>query len=1136
MKDPEGKKVMNSMSDGDKATLYEDKGAAGFSMSGGYAPWRAPAKNKKAKPFSVPKISALEPGASLGDRLHEDMHDIFGQVAEKHGQGARLALATNLFYAIPRSHGGDVVRKLAGIYSKDYSTKDLFEESIAYTVGYLNDKELREGINRALSHPSLNLDPKTIDKSFKAANHWLRSASRHIDHTWLSLKRLGLDKNPKIKYIHDEAKSNHFLLGGTKVTKSEGNLAVSLIMCYDEHSRLLLGKRNDNGKWTLPGGHIDQGEDPVEAAYRELSEETGLLPISLSHLTVQEGSPTLHVFSAHVVGTPTGKNDPDKECDKWQFVDTTDGTLPKNIYDNLHGPESVDENVVKRFFDKRLKKSDRIWLDVGFCDLLKVEDPEDEVACLLKHPNPAERALALKLNSVQMKHIIAAAFDPHHKVWQAALAHPMGHMAALAIAASTRDASGKLMWDRHDHLLRTGKLDKTHLEAMKRGIEDDASIPEDERVSRLDYVRAHEDPFLKLEKAEQDEERLLYAHYDATRRGTHFPTNHEGESPMPHLQGLAQTYKSVVDGHKGTPEALPENALGGAHTKAIYPLKNDYDEPAGNIIVKNHHAGEEGIDGWAEQTSQALYHAGGIGDLHQKVVPVKHGRGEYRVPGVAIFTEPGEEIRYAGKLDPKVKEEGSKIVLMDFLTGNHDRHSGNLLVKKNKSLLAIDHGDAFQNWNGFMAHANQEGMNPIFGRPELGGVAQKKAVNDFRGAFDWWRQNSAAIKAEMARRMELHHNQDSEIARKIRGHFYIRSRWLDTMAARYQDGSIHHTHFNERVPGNIPIWELEAHLGAPMQKAMHEENPQFLESNGKKDIYKVPGGDWHKNLMNTHPESVKFRAGSFESNVNKRPDKIKPIYTQQPLHNMFSGEKPVVGGEQMKHLFQDDFGNKTLVKPFTDASDKGEELGGWKEMASQAMYHAGGIGHLHQQVSIHEHKSQDGETRPFLAIHMTPGLVSAREAGPVTGGIFGGEAGPLQDAARVHLKNLKTNPSMQLPYAQILAMDHLEGNPDRNDENVNIDPRNGAPLAIDHGRAFRKHLDFIADRNMNKKLLPQYEQPHHVFTKTPGLKEWWDGAKGNIMKAFNEHVQHLPEEHRNEFMKNINHNFNELEKKFNRVD
>lgn len=45
----------------------------------------------------------------------------------------------------------------------------------------------------------------------------------------------------------------------------------------DEHGRLLLIQRADDGLWALPGGAIDMGETPVEGAKREALEETGLV-------------------------------------------------------------------------------------------------------------------------------------------------------------------------------------------------------------------------------------------------------------------------------------------------------------------------------------------------------------------------------------------------------------------------------------------------------------------------------------------------------------------------------------------------------------------------------------------------------------------------------------------------------------------------------------------------------------------------------------------------------------------------------------------------------------------------------------------------------------------------------------------
>lgn len=44
-----------------------------------------------------------------------------------------------------------------------------------------------------------------------------------------------------------------------------------------DEGRILLAHWNEGGRsgWTLPGGGIDPGEDPVDAVVREIAEETG---------------------------------------------------------------------------------------------------------------------------------------------------------------------------------------------------------------------------------------------------------------------------------------------------------------------------------------------------------------------------------------------------------------------------------------------------------------------------------------------------------------------------------------------------------------------------------------------------------------------------------------------------------------------------------------------------------------------------------------------------------------------------------------------------------------------------------------------------------------------------------------------
>jgi 8-oxo-dGTP diphosphatase len=53
------------------------------------------------------------------------------------------------------------------------------------------------------------------------------------------------------------------------------------VLCRDAVGRVLMCRIADgssgDGSWTIPGGGVEFGEDPAEAAVRELEEETGLV-------------------------------------------------------------------------------------------------------------------------------------------------------------------------------------------------------------------------------------------------------------------------------------------------------------------------------------------------------------------------------------------------------------------------------------------------------------------------------------------------------------------------------------------------------------------------------------------------------------------------------------------------------------------------------------------------------------------------------------------------------------------------------------------------------------------------------------------------------------------------------------------
>lgn len=76
--------------------------------------------------------------------------------------------------------------------------------------------------------------------------------------------------------------------------------------CLVENSRgevLLIqrGYGKEKGKWSLPGGFVDQGEKSKHAAYRETKEETGLVVKVVSTVMVNK-SGTAKVFAGRVQG------------------------------------------------------------------------------------------------------------------------------------------------------------------------------------------------------------------------------------------------------------------------------------------------------------------------------------------------------------------------------------------------------------------------------------------------------------------------------------------------------------------------------------------------------------------------------------------------------------------------------------------------------------------------------------------------------------------------------------------------------------------------------------------------------------------------------------------------------------------
>jgi 8-oxo-dGTP pyrophosphatase MutT (NUDIX family) len=125
--------------------------------------------------------------------------------------------------------------------------------------------------------------------------------------------------------------------------RKKDKVTVASVAAYNEEGKLLFGLRNDSEKWTLPGGHAEEGEDPRDAAVRELKEETGLDAGELEYLGDGYGGRdrTVHVFCYRttVTGSPTVGQDPDDECSVWAWVDESE--IPGVILENLHNKRNI---------------------------------------------------------------------------------------------------------------------------------------------------------------------------------------------------------------------------------------------------------------------------------------------------------------------------------------------------------------------------------------------------------------------------------------------------------------------------------------------------------------------------------------------------------------------------------------------------------------------------------------------------------------------------------------------------------------------------------------------------------------------------------------------------------------------------
>jgi 8-oxo-dGTP pyrophosphatase MutT (NUDIX family)/GNAT superfamily N-acetyltransferase len=285
-----------------------------------------------------PRSAQASQQAPQATKLHEDWHMMMTRIQNKYGVEGRKNVVANMLRTL-NSRDPKAAKALAEFSrarNAHIPAHDPWrdEEAIASLLNYLNNPKERLQYAR-FAGLGTDKDVNQFSAHMKRAHNVLTQMARENAGPMWALKPM--DRQAA-------ARGNGPAASFTTVLKSEtftegAPKQVSSVAVFNDEGYLLLGKRADTDKWNCPGGKAEPGETPEETARREVKEETGLSITELECLGSgwggRNGDIQIHCFRALSNGKPETEQDPDKECESWEWVDVAGG-LPEEIRNNLH--------------------------------------------------------------------------------------------------------------------------------------------------------------------------------------------------------------------------------------------------------------------------------------------------------------------------------------------------------------------------------------------------------------------------------------------------------------------------------------------------------------------------------------------------------------------------------------------------------------------------------------------------------------------------------------------------------------------------------------------------------------------------------------------------------------------------------
>jgi len=114
--------------------------------------------------------------------------------------------------------------------------------------------------------------------------------------------------------------------------KEEPDSEIVAFIVYTDGERILWMKRTKDDTWGFPGGHVEEGESPIESAIRESREETMHVPETGINLIYEEGK-------VRLFGCNDGEFEPELNDEHSEYVWASIADAPEPLFPKIDGDE-----------------------------------------------------------------------------------------------------------------------------------------------------------------------------------------------------------------------------------------------------------------------------------------------------------------------------------------------------------------------------------------------------------------------------------------------------------------------------------------------------------------------------------------------------------------------------------------------------------------------------------------------------------------------------------------------------------------------------------------------------------------------------------------------------------------------------